>query len=701
MLHCAMVLLAAVLAAAAPAAPRAAGDLVLLDFEAGFDAAAVVAADARASVVRSAGGPALAVATGRADPFPGVTLKAPAGSWDLSKYEYVALDVANAGRSDVAVNLRVDNRGADGTSNCCTDRVALRPGETRTLKVFLRRRPAGPQGVKLFGMRGYPVPQDARGTIDPAAVTQLVVFVARPSAEHHFQIDNVRAGGAYAGPQDRPVPAEQFFPFIDRFGQYVHRQWPGKIASAADMAERRAQEAADLKARPGPRDGNQYGGWKAGPLMPATAFFRAEKHQGKWWLVDPEGRLFWSHGIDCVIENGATPIDDRDNWFADLPAGDPEFKEFFGRAHAIKGYYTGRTIRTFDFVGANLKRKYGPNWRQLSAETAHKRIRSWGMNTIANWSHPEIYLMRKTPYTANASFSSRPIVGSQGYWGQFKDPFAPEFAARARAAMAAHAGRGAGDPWCIGFFVDNEIAWGDDVSLALAALQSPPDQPAKQAFIDDLKARYQAIDKLNAAWGTSHASWDALAQSTAAPDKKRAAEDLGAFYSRLAEQYFRICRQAVKEVAPKQLYLGCRFAWVNNRAAAAAAKYCDVVSYNQYRRSVAEFRLPGGADMPVIVGEFHFGALDRGMFHTGLVACASQAERAAAYKDYLRGALAHPQFVGTHWFKYQDQPATGRPLDEENYQIGFVDVCDTPYPETVAACREVASDMYKFRLDAK
>jgi len=67
----------------------------------------------------------------------------------------------------------------------------------------------------------------------------------------------------------------------------------------------------------------------------------------------------------------------------------------------------------------------------------------------------------------------------------------------------------------------------------------------------------------------------------------------------------------------------------------------------------------------------------------------------------LRGALAHPQFVGTHWFKYQDQPATGRPLDEENYQIGFVDVCDTPYPETVAACREVASDMYKFRLDAK
>jgi hypothetical protein len=44
---------------------------------------------------------------------------------------------------------------------------------------------------------------------------------------------------------------------------------------------------------------------------------------------------------------------------------------------------------------------------------------------------------------------------------------------------------------------------------------------------------------------------------------------------------------------------------------------------------------------------------------------------------------------------------TGRPLDEENYQIGFVDICDTPYPETVAACREVAAEMYQYRLNAK
>ncbi|NDK17255.1 MAG: beta-agarase, partial [Armatimonadetes bacterium] len=99
-------------------------------------------------------------------------------------------------------------------------------------------------------------------------------------------------------------------------------------------------------------------------------------------------------------------------------------------------------------------------------------------------------------------------------------------------------------------------------------------------------------------------------------------------------------------------------------------------------------------DLPLIIGEFHFGALDRGMFHTGLVKVKDQVERAQVYKEYETGCLRHPQFVGCHWFKHQDEPTTGRGLDGENYQIGFVDTCDTPYPETIAACREVGYGVY-------
>jgi len=104
--------------------------------------------------------------------------------------------------------------------------------------------------------------------------------------------------------------------------------------------------------------------------------------------------------------------------------------------------------------------------------------------------------------------------------------------------------------------------------------------------------------------------------------------------------------------------------------------------------------------MPIIIGEFHFGALDRGLFHHGLKRAADQQDRADKYAEYVRGAIRNPYIVGTHWFQYQDQATTGRG-DGENYQIGFVDIADTPYPETIAASRDIGRTMYEYRLKNK
>ncbi len=169
------------------------------------------------------------------------------------------------------------------------------------------------------------------------------------------------------------------------------------------------------------------------------------------------------------------------------------------------------------------------------------------------------------------------------------------------------------------------------------------------------------------------------------------------FYSRIAEKYFSVCSEAVKKVMPGTLYLGCRFAWCNDLAVRAAAKHCDVIGYNKYAYSVGDFQQPEGIDKPAIIGEFHFGALDRGLFHTGLRATENQTDRANKLSHYLRGALQNPNWVGAHWFQFGDQAATGRG-DSENYQIGFVDIADNPYPETTAASRELGESMYQIRL---
>jgi hypothetical protein len=447
---------------------------------------------------------------------------------------------------------------------------------------------------------------------------------------------------------------------------------------------------------PGPEEWDQYGGWRTGPLLQTNGFFRVEKVEGKWWLVDPDGHLFFSHGMDCIGFNEQTPIEGRETWFQDFPGQRPEFEGFLSRGHALMGHYEGQSPECFSFVEANQLRKYGAEWRSIYPQVAQQRLRSWGLNTIGNWSDRGLTTMRLTPYTDSVgSGGARMIEGSKGYWGQFPDVFDPSFVRGLKFFMQRTQGRSAGDPWCIGYFSDNEMSWGDDTSIALAALKSGSNQPAKKVFIADLQAKYGEIGQLNAVWGSKFDSWDALLQSRTAPDPARAREDLTAFYTKAAEQYFRTAREVIKAVAPHQLYLGCRFAWVNALAAAAAAKYCDVVSYNIYKRSVANFTFNGGADVPLLVGEFHFGALDRGMFHPGLVELPDQAARAQAYREYVEGALHHPQFVGCHWFQYRDEPVLGRVLDEENYQIGFVDVADTPYAETIAAARAVGYHLYK------
>ena len=215
-------------------------------------------------------------------------------------------------------------------------------------------------------------------------------------------------------------------------------------------------------------------------------------------------------------------------------------------------------------------------------------------------------------------------------------------------------------------------------------------------MVEQLRTIHSDIASLNEAWGTGHASWDDVLQSRDEPPVEAARADLVILTRLIAEEYFRVIRDGVKGVAPNQLYFGCRFAWANPVAVEAASRHCDVVSYNLYRRDVRDFAPPGGLDIPIVIGEFHFGALDRGMFHTGLQATNSQDARAQAYRDYVNGALANPLIVGTHWFQYGDQATTGRG-DGENYQIGFLDIADTPYPETVRAVRDVGYGMYQTR----
>ena len=114
------------------------------------------------------------------------------------------------------------------------------------------------------------------------------------------------------------------------------------------------------------------------------------------------------------------------------------------------------------------------------------------------------------------------------------------------------------------------------------------------------------------------------------------------------------------------------------------------MSFNIYREELggAEWARFHALGKPALIGEFQFGSTDTGLFWPGLFDVAAEEQRGPAYAAYLRSAASNPDIVGCHWFQYVDEPLTGRLLDGENGNMGFVAVTDTPYANLVSAARK-------------
>jgi len=667
---------------------------VLFDFE-DDDLSGLSASGARMDLVAGDTGRALRVRCGHHLDWPGVSIVPSEGRWDFSGYRHLKLDVKNTGYSGAHVGLRVDNPGATGSENSLAVSEYLLPGAAETLVVDLSPTSNVVSGeTEILWMNGNPQPR-----LDLGEIVRMRFYAPRPSRDQELVIDNVRLEGRV-----ETLSEEEFFPFVGELGQFAHDDWPGKTHSVAEMGLRREVEEADLAARARPEAWDRYGGWASGPQFEAAGFFRVQKHNGKWWFVDPDGHLFWSHGVTGVSYGSRTYVTRRERYFHGLPRPGGSLDDFYSTQWDApargpeKLYLVG-----VDFAGLNLYRKYGEDWRALAGDAALRRLQSWGLNTLGGWLANRLRYQARMPYVVQIKTHSRKIEGSWGYWTQFPDVFDPSFRDNILYQLRTTYSKEVADPWCIGFMVDNELTWGDEVYLATSALTSTVDQPAKQVFVADLRAKYGDIGRLNARWGSDYASWEDLLESEEEPDRRRAWADLGEFNARIVQTYLETARQAVKQVAPNHLFMCSRFGgWFgNDQTMAAAGVYCDVMTSNMYERyGIERFRLPDGIDRPVMIGEYHIGALDRGLFWTGLERAKTQEQRAALYDGYVRGALLHPNVVGAHWFQYRDQPATAR-SDGENGQLGFVTTADAPYPELVAASREVGDDLYAYRLGSQ
>jgi hypothetical protein len=427
-------------------------------------------------------------------------------------------------------------------------------------------------------------------------------------------------------------------PLVDAYGQYAHAAWPAKAQSVDELRAAWREEEQALAA--GDFGFCRYGGFAATSAK-ASGFFRVEKADGRWWFVDPDGHHFLSLGVDVIQPAMATPARGREAFFRELPPA------------ALLPARARAGDAGVSFFSWNLFRRFGEGWAERWVDLTVRRMESWGLNTVANWSDERLWAARRVPYVVpleswltDVSYLGLPDVYAEG--------FAQEADARARRQCAARRD----DPWLLGYFVANEPPFPQKELQTVELILSGPRTATRRAL----------------------ETWLAGGDS-----EERRKQFVASAFSR----YVEITSAAVRRHDPNHLNLGMRSGGRPTPAEVAAARAFDVYSVNIYDYEVAAERvreITAATGKPVLIGEFHFGTPGRGLA-ASLVQVRDQAERGRAYRHYVETALAQPEMIGTHYFQWADQPSTGR-FDGENYNIGLVDVTDRPYPELVAALKQ-------------
>ena len=408
---------------------------------------------------------------------------------------------------------------------------------------------------------------------------------------------------------------------------------------------------------------SKYGGF-TGKKFDASGFFRTEKQDGIWWLVDPEGYAFFSVGLNSV-EPGVEASSDEEKLKA----------RFFGAYPSVE------------------------DW----ADKAQVWLGDTGFNTLGSWSDWKAVNdgeRAQTPYTEQLHLLAHFVwrdkkerIAKNGAEGEKMQwmlyyVFDPEFADYCAEKMATVAPRTKDDPYLLGYFTDNEL--GHRVNQLDRFLKLPASDPVRLHVVDWLAQRGVTAD----------------VNGKIAPSQS----DRMAFYKYHVETYYKIVSTAVRAADPNHMIIGDRLNYDqqdNPLIWQVAAPYIDVFSYNWYHvwnpnENSDISNWARWADKPVMITEWYAKGLDTGMENdtgAGWIV-ASQKERGQFYQTFALGLLDDPNVVGFHWFRYRDNNVDAAHLvdwSNRDSNKGFYDVDYQPYTDLEVRARAVNKRVYGIR----
>jgi hypothetical protein len=328
-----------------------------------------------------------------------------------------------------------------------------------------------------------------------------------------------------------------------------------------------------------------------------TGRFGVKQVGSRWMLVTPEGNGMWMLGVYVVDVAGT--VDDMGDSYTN------RIKKKYGDSDLTWGPQQNRRLQSWGF---NTIGEYSSKWvlPWTTATTTWPRgEQPVKMPAVPFPVYAALYSQRnlfdyapgpvKEIYWATSSYY-------KGYRGQFPDIFDPNFDRWIAGWVAKAAGK-APSQWAVGISSDDTdyltgFGGGPDFPVAgsrshphlgYVTLVTKPTQAAskdgtirysdttvyiKAALADFLRSRYGTIAALNAAWGSTYTtfgshssrgglldedgagSWVGSNAYTLADAAPRVKADLDEFLFLVAQKYFTIYRNRIRQYCSSCMYLG-------------------------------------------------------------------------------------------------------------------------------------------------
>ena len=355
---------------------------------------------------------------------------------------------------------------------------------------------------------------------------------------------------------------------------------------------------------------SQYGG-DIRRNVGGTGFFRVQSLNGRWFLIDPTGHPYISAGFNSV---------------------------------KVKGNNEEYIIHT---------------------------LRDTGTSTIGCWSDYEKLRKVQEPLSYSVSLGfingfmqSQPKKENHGNGWKRRYPnltisvFHPDFENFADKYAREKIGILKDDPYCIGYFSDNELP-----------------------FLFDALDRYLELPEDD--YGHLAAKqW--LEENGIAHRNMISHNDRMKFLGYMADRYYSVCNRYIKKYDPNHLYLGSRLHGYDNSLLRSttsmpvfksAGKYADIISINLYGTiglNPAELnRFSDWAGKPIYITEFYAKGMDSGLDNNegaGHIV-PTQEDRGIFYQNFTLLLLQSKSCVGWDWHRFIDPESSNKGLVDKDYKV--------------------------------